>query len=118
MFHIVYTLTSTTINQSAPNLVKIYMTTKSRMGSIMGLIGPEQAELFALEIKIAIFDFVYSLSDTVFNQPALHLAKIYMYVYITVRSWMSLIMDLIGLERLELFALELEKILHLSLFTL
>ena len=31
---------------------------------------------------------------------------------------MSLIMGLIGLERLELFALELEKLLHLTLFTL
>ena len=33
-----------------------------------------------------------------------------------VRSQMSLIMDVIGLERLELF--ELEKLLHLNLFTL
>ena len=31
---------------------------------------------------------------------------------------MSLIMGLIGLEWLELFALELEKFLHLTLFTL
>ena len=34
------------------------------------------------------------------------------------RSWMSLIMGLIGLEQLELFALELEKLVHLTLFTL
>ena len=31
---------------------------------------------------------------------------------------MSLIMDVIGLEWLELFALELEKLLYLTLFTL
>ena len=31
---------------------------------------------------------------------------------------MSLILGLIGLEQLELFALELEKLLHLTLFAL
>ena len=41
IFHFVYTLTSTNINQSAPNLVKKYMTIKSWMSLIMGLIGPE-----------------------------------------------------------------------------
>ena len=35
----VYTLASTNINQSAPNFVKMYMTIRSRMSSIMGLIG-------------------------------------------------------------------------------
>ena len=35
----VYTLSSTNINQSAPNLVKMYMTIRSRMSSIMDLIG-------------------------------------------------------------------------------
>ena len=34
----VYTLASTNINQSAPNLVKIYVTIRSRMISIMDLI--------------------------------------------------------------------------------
>ena len=48
MFHFVYTLASTNINHSAPNLVKIYMTIRSRISSIMGLIGPEHLELFAL----------------------------------------------------------------------
>ena len=33
----VYTLSSTNINQSAPNLVKVYMTIRSRMSSIMEL---------------------------------------------------------------------------------
>ena len=48
---IVYTLASTNINQSAPNLGKIYITIRSRMSSIMGLIGPEYPELFALELE-------------------------------------------------------------------
>ena len=36
----VYTLASTNINQSAPNLVKMYLTIKSRTSSIMDQIGP------------------------------------------------------------------------------
>ena len=55
----VYTLASTNINQSAPNLVNMYVTIRPRMGLIMGLIGPELSELFALEFaKIAESDFV------------------------------------------------------------
>ena len=61
----VYTLASTNINQSAPNLVKMYVTTRSRMSWIMDLIGPEMSELFALEfVKIAESDFVYTLAST------------------------------------------------------
>ena len=57
----VYTLASTNINQSAPNLVKMYVTLRSRINLIMDLIGPELYELFALEFaKIAESDFVYS----------------------------------------------------------
>ena len=41
------------------------------MSSIMGPIGPEQLELFGLELwKIAAFDFVYSLISTNINQSA------------------------------------------------
>ena len=47
----VYTLSSTKSNQSVPNLVKVYMTIRSRMCSIMELIGPELFELSALEIE-------------------------------------------------------------------
>ena len=54
----VYTLTSTNINQSAPNLVEMYVTNRSQMSSIMDLIGSELSELFALEFtKIAKYDF-------------------------------------------------------------
>ena len=37
----VYTLPSINIDQSTPNLVKRYVTIRSRMSSIMDLIGPE-----------------------------------------------------------------------------
>ena len=47
----VYALASTNIDQSAPNLVKMYMTIRSRMSSIMGLIEPELCELSAFELK-------------------------------------------------------------------
>ena len=39
-FDFVYTLASTSIDQSAPNLVKMYMTLRSRMNLIMDLMGP------------------------------------------------------------------------------
>ena len=65
----VYTLASTNINQSAPNLVKMYVTIRSQMSSIMDLIGPELSELFALEFaKIAESDFVYTLAFTNVDQ--------------------------------------------------
>ena len=47
----VYTVSSTNINQSAPNLVKVYITVRSRISSIMELIGPELSELSALELE-------------------------------------------------------------------
>ena len=45
-------LASTNINQSAPNLVKIYMTLRSLMSSIMGPIVHKQRELFALQLEL------------------------------------------------------------------
>ena len=67
----VYTLASTNINQSVPNLVKMYATIRSWMSSIVDLIGPELCELFALEFaKIAESDFVYSLASTNVDQLA------------------------------------------------
>ena len=48
----VYTLASTNIDQSAPNLVKMYMTIRSQMSSIMDdLIGREISELSAFEFE-------------------------------------------------------------------
>ena len=45
----VYTLSSTNINQLAPNLVKMYVTIRSQVSLIMDLIGPELYKLFALD---------------------------------------------------------------------
>ena len=63
-YDFVYTLASTNINQSEPNLVQMGMTIRARMSSIMELIGPELSELSSLELeKFAIFDFVYTLTS-------------------------------------------------------
>ena len=48
---IVYTLASTNIDQSTPNLVKMYVTISSRISLIMDLIGPDLFELSALELE-------------------------------------------------------------------
>ena len=50
-YDFVYTIAYPNINQSAPNLVKMYVTRRSRMSSIMDLIGPELTELYALELE-------------------------------------------------------------------
>ena len=47
----VYALSSTDIDQSAPNLVKMYVIIRSLMTSIFDLIGPELSELSALELE-------------------------------------------------------------------
>ena len=88
---------------------------RSRMSSIMGQIESEHPELFALEFgKICEYDLVYALSSTNIDQSAPNLVK----MYVTVRSRTSLIMDLIGPELSELFALELENLPYLTLFRL
>ena len=43
-YDFVYTLSSTNIDQSAPNLVKMYVAIRSQMSSIMDLIGAELPE--------------------------------------------------------------------------
>ena len=47
---LVNTVASTNINQSVQNLVKMYVTIRSRMSSIMDLIVPELSKLSALEL--------------------------------------------------------------------
>ena len=67
----------------------------------------EHPELFALEFgKIAKTDFVYTLAFPNIKQSAPNLVK----MYVTIRSWMSVIMDLIGAELSEFFGLEFAKI--------
>ena len=81
----------------------------------MGQIESEHLELFALEFgKIAESDFVYTLASTNVDQSAPDLVKMYM----TIRSWMGSIMDLIKLELFELSALEFENLPYLTLITL
>ena len=58
----VYTLASTNIDQSAPNLVKMYMTIRSRMSSIVDLIGPELSKLSALEFENLPYLTLFTLS--------------------------------------------------------
>ena len=71
------------------------MPIRSRMSSIMSQIELEFPELFAIEFgKIAEYDFVYSLLSTNIDQSAPNLVK----MYVIIRSRMSWIMDLIGLE--------------------
>ena len=90
------------------------MPIRSRVSLIMGQIQPEHPELFALEFgKIAESDFAYTLASINNKQSAPTLVK----MYVTVRSRMSLIMDLIGLELSELFVLEFSKLLNLTSFT-
>ena len=79
----------------------------------MGPIGPEQLELFALELgKIAAFNFVYSLASTNINQSAPNLVTMYM----SIRFPMSLIMGQVIRDQSVLFALAIEKLNFSSLF--
>ena len=81
----------------------------------MGQIELKHPVLFALEFgKIAESDFVYTPASTNIDQSAPNLVKMYM----TIRSRMSWIMDLIGPELFELSALEFENLPYLTLFTL
>ena len=85
------------------------------MSMIMGQIESEHPELFAFEFgKIAESDFVYTPASTNIDQSAPNLVKMYM----TIRSRMSLIMDVIRPELSELSTLGLENFPYLTLFTL
>ena len=81
----------------------------------MSQIESEHPELCAIEFeKIAEYDIVFTLSSTNSNQSAPNLVQ----MYITIRSCMSSIMEVIGPELFELSALELENLPYLTLFTL
>ena len=90
----VYTLVSTNIDQSAPNLVKMYMTLRSRMSLIMDLIGPELSQLSALEFENLPYLTVYTLASANIDQSVPNLATIYM----PIKSRISLILRQIELE--------------------
>ena len=76
------------------------------MNSIMGTIGQEQLELFALELlKNAAFDFVYSLTSTNINQSAPNLVTMNM----SIRSRTSLFTGQVIPDQSVLSALEIKK---------
>ena len=88
------------------------MPIRSQMSSIMGQIEPEHPAFFALEFgKIAEYDFIYTLASTNVNRSAPDLVK----MYVIIRSRVNSIMDLIGQELSELFALEFENLPYLTL---
>ena len=91
------------------------MPIKSQMSSIMGQIESEHPELFALEFgKIAESEFVYTIASKSIDQSPPNVDKMYM----TIRSRMSSIMNVIRPELSELSTLELENFPYLTLFTL
>ena len=101
----VYTFASTNISQSTPNLVKLYVTMRSRMKSIMDLIGPKLSYLHLNLQKLVNLTSLYTLSSAAINQSVPNLVTI----YIPIRSWMSLIMGQMEPKHPELFALECGK---------
>ena len=73
----VYTLASTNINQSAPNLVKMYVTIRSRMRLIMDLIGPELS-YFPLNLQKLLNLTVYTIASTNVHQLVPSMVTVYM----------------------------------------
>ena len=66
----------------------MYVTIRSRIRLIKDLIGPELSELFAYEFaKIVESDFVYTLASTNVDELVPNMVTI----YLTMKSWMSLI---------------------------
>ena len=61
-FDFVYSLESTNINLSTPNLVTMYMSLRSQMSLIMGqVIIPDQSVLSALEIEKINFNSLFGI---------------------------------------------------------
>ena len=111
-FDFVYFLSSAHIDQSAPNLGKIFMSNRICMSSIMDPIGPEQLELFGLELlKNCCIRFCL-LTSTNINQSAPNLVT----MNLSIRSHMSLIMGQVIPDQLVFSVLEIEKLNFFSLF--
>ena len=60
-FDFLYSLASTNINQSAENLVTMYMNIRSQMSLIICQVIPDQSELFALEIEKLNFTSIFGI---------------------------------------------------------
>ena len=80
----------------------------------MDLIRQELSELYALELENLPYLTLFTLASANIDQSIPNLATIYM----PLRFRMSSIMGQIEPEHAELFALELKKMLNLTLFTL
>ena len=76
------------IKQSAPNLVKRYRAIRPRVSSIMGVIGPEQLELFSLEFKKMLYFTLFHCSIYKYQPNS---SKVGQNIYDCLRSHMSLI---------------------------
>ena len=86
------------------------MTIRSRMSSIMDLIGQEHLELFVLDLKNCYIALCLHSSIYKYQAMGIKLSQI--------RSLMFLVLGLIGRETKELFALELKKLLYFTMFTI
>ena len=82
------------------------MTIRSRMSSIVGVIGLQLSELSALELENLPYLTVYTLASENIDLSVPKLATI----YIPIRSQMSSIASQIEPEHQELFTLEFRKI--------
>ena len=60
-FDFVFSLASTNINQSAPNLVPMYMSISSQMSLIIGQVISDQSVLSALEIEKLHFSSLFGI---------------------------------------------------------
>ena len=60
-FDFVYSLASTNIYKSAPNLVSMYINIRSQMSLIMGQVIPDQSVLSALEIEKLNFSSLFGI---------------------------------------------------------
>ena len=60
-FNFVYSLASTNINQSAPNLVTMDMSIRFQLSLIMGQVIPDQLVLSALEIEKLNFNSLFGI---------------------------------------------------------
>ena len=89
-YDFVYTLSSTNIDQSAPNFLKNVCDQRSRMSLIMDLIGPELSKLSAHELEnLPYLTFFYTLASANIDQSVPNLATI----YLPIRSRMRSIME-------------------------
>ena len=110
----VYSLASANIDQSVPNLATIHMPMRAQMSLIMGQIEQNIRSYLPLNLEKLQNLTVYTLASTNIDRSAPNLVVL----YVTIRSRMSSIIDLIEPELSELSALEFENLPYLTLFTL